>query len=733
MFGLASLLAAALLFAVQPMAAKMLLPRLGGVPAVWTTCLLFFQSVLLVGYAYAHAVARLPMRAQFGAHLTLLAMGAGVLPLTLLDIPTQPDADPLWVLWVLARLLLLPTVLLAASAPLLQSWFTRVAKGRSPYPLYAASNAGSLIALLGYPLWLEPQLSLAAQARVWQLGYYSGAALIVLCGALALRPVGAEPQPAEQVGNTQVAAAGQLAPALWRWTIHAFIPASLLMGATSYASTDLAAVPLLWVVPLALYLLTYIVAFARPKAEPSSRLNGVFVLLTAILVFMFLPQTSASVPLVLVHWFYLTLGALIFHQRLAALQPPTAQLTWFYLSIALGGVLAGFVHALIAPLLFSRVLEYPLTMALACACLPSRVRPSERARQERFVSGLGLAPEQALGASTPSPWPRRLDLLVPLCVALAAAALTRLELGRAARISVALGLPLIVGGLLSLGRRGRFALTIVALVAATQFDPRVIARERSFLGTLRVETMDGYRVLFHGTIIHGRQPTDPARRHEATTYYAPGSPLERVFAARRRAWAKARIAVIGLGVGTLAAYAQPEQRFRFYELDPAVLKLARRHFTYLQDSLAPIQVILGDGRLSLAREPPYIHDVLIADAFSSDAVPLHLLTREALAIYMRALSPGGVLIVNATNRYLRIDNATLALAQDASLFAMVARDRVFNAAGRVASTWVLIARRESDVADLRADKRWQPAPSMSHLRVWTDDYSSILPALRTQR
>ncbi len=694
-----ALLGAALVFLVQPVVARMLLPRLGGAASVWTTCLVFFQCALLAGYAWAHgAPAVVGLRRHAALHVALLVAALASLPVALRD-PAPPRAgDPTaWMLGVLSLSVGVPFVLASASAPLLQRWLA--ARGAaSPWSLYAASNVGSLVALLGYPTLVEPTLGLRAQGIAWSVGFALLAVLTAAC-ARGLRHVRV-PAPALE---GQVYGRAPDARDRLRWAALAFVPSSLLLGATAYITTDLAAVPLLWAIPLTLYLVSFIVVFSREPTRPDPRTVASLAGLAVLLFVFTLPRLTPGYVLGALHLALLFLCALVFHGELARRRPVPEHLTAFYLSVAAGGALAGVLCALVAPRVFRGVTEYPLAIALAVVLLP---RPE--------------------GARAPRPDTWR-DVAIPVGVGLVAQGLFEAGLQGAAGRFTTYGLPVALCAVLSGSSRLRVGLSLFAIVVASRADPTALYQTRTFYGVLRVEHSDGYATLFHGTTIHGREFLDPALRGTPSTYYARGGPVGDVFAARAVALEGADVAVVGLGVGTLAAYARAGQRWTFFELDPAVVDVARRYFSFLARSSAASSVVLGDGRLGIAGAPPGRYGLIALDAFSSDAVPVHLLTREAFALDAARLRPGGVLLVNLTNRYVRLDGVLAAAARDLGLLAWVRRDR---AGGRVPSTWALLARSPADVGTLAADPRWQvlaPAPGD---RAWTDDRAGLLGVLR---
>jgi hypothetical protein len=697
---------------------KLLLPFVGATPAAWTTCLLFFQVALLAGYAYAHGV-RLPPLVHVGlVALAILALPVGIRA----GSAPPPGDDP--TLWILGRLAVgvgAPFLVLAATAPLLQRWYPG-----EPYPLYAASNAGSFVALLAYPLVIEPRLALAEQTRWFGAGYLAFVAAILVCAAASWK-------------RPPVEASAAVPTSTWlRWLALAFVPSSLMIGATTYVSTDLAAIPLLWIVPLALYLASFVIVFARPGQPPPRVVSTGFVVLLLPLYFLVLSPVSSGPGLLFAHMALLFLAALLFHGELVRLAPPRAQLTRFYLALALGGALGGLWNTL-APWIFTGITEYPLTMVLGLALLPRR--PPRRLageRQRELLRSVGIDPDGVAGlerdAAVDAAWQRQLDVVVPLAttVGALAAGYFLVDAGGAARAATALGLPIVLCAAASLGRPHRLALGLCGVLLAASLgagqSDLVRFRDRSFFGTLRVEDQRGVRSLVHGTIIHGQQSLDPGLRREPIAYYHRSGPIGAVFADVDARWPAARVAVLGLGTGALAAYGRSGDAFDFFEIDAAVERVARdpRLFTWLADTPATVRVVLGDARLTLARTDA-TYELIMADAFSSHAIPMHLVTREALAMYVSRLAPGGLVVFHISSPYLRLDGPLGALARESGMVGVIRRDEERGNPLKVPSTWVVVARTGEDLAGLSRDPRWQPLPPVG--RAWTDDFSDLLGAL----
>ena len=746
-------ISALLLFWIQPLVAKRLLPALGGTPAVWNTCLLFFQTLLLGAYAYAHVASRLSLRVGMILQLVLLAAGASLLPPGIADatLYAAPDAAPVvWLAGVLLAAVGAPVFALGASAPLLQRWFagTMHARAADPYFLYAASNAGSLLALLLFPFLFEPALDARRQSALWSIAYGALILLTAWCAMLARHAGGAAVRLTNSTAASTIDANGAAWRGRLRWLALSFVPSSLVSGVTTYITTDIAAVPLLWVLPLALYLLTFVLAFARRRPVSAERLArataGAGVIVALVLM------SGATEPvlfLVLVHLAFFVLAALALHTRLADSRPMPARLGEYYLWLAAGGALGGAFNAIVAPVVFDTTFEYPLAIVLACALLPLRAESRRTKRHGTRVDDTTLINDAAdaldEAARTRGSWLHDLAWSASLGLLTAALAFVvmRIELGTLERVALAVGVPLFALNHLFTKSARRFAFGLAGVMLASSLltldAGTTLHRERSFYGALRVTHEADAHKLYHGSTLHGRQFTDAARACEPLSYYHREAPLGSVFAALDET-ARAepmRVAVVGLGTGATGAYSRADQTWTFYELDPAVTRLARdtRFFTYLTNcTAAPHTVVTGDARLRLRDAPDAGHDLIVLDAFSSDAVPIHLLTREALALYLSKLAPDGWLALHVSNRTLDLHGVISRLAADAGVRALYANDPVHDPrAGREPSQWIVLARPEIDLSVLTArDRRWQPLPARPDAPLWRDDFSSIVSALR---
>jgi hypothetical protein len=709
---------ALLMFWSELLIGKMVLPLLGGTPMVWTACVVFFQSLLLAGYVGAHWSLRLGPGVRAMLYLAVIAASLPFLPIGAdAARPPPADADPRpWLIGWLTAAVGAPFLVLAAAGPLLQAWFARTRHPRAadPYFLYVASNAGSLIGLLAFPVLAEPQWSLSQQSALWSRAYGAFAALLVVAALVASRGA-----PSAVAAERPVAAAPPVRDRL-RWVALAFAPSSLFLGLTSLITTDIAAVPLIWMLPLAAYLITFMIAFARRPPVPhwmASKVHPVAVLPALFFWFWDIGVANFMMIGLLFAAFFAT--ALVCHGELARTRPAASRLTDFYLCLSFGGMLGGIFNLLVAPLVFDRVFEYPLVLVLALLLRPA--------------------------ADSPAADGRRLDLLIPagwLAAMLAALLLYRAEI--IPRESEVIGTLSVLMGMfivLSQSRRLRFGLIAAGLLIANQVVPLdrgdVIYASRNFFGVSRVieDRPAKVRLLYNGTTQHGAQHTDQ-RRLLPVSYYAADGPLGQAFALPEIDRADAVVAAIGLGAGAAACHARKGQRVTFYEIDPAVKRIATDPalFTFLRDCPAKSEVVLGDGRILLARAPAASLDLIVLDAFSSDAIPVHLLTREALALYRSRLKPGGLLLAHTSNRYLDLTQVLAPLARDAGLSAFVRTyepppDSVSEAVSN--AQWVLLAPAGSPAArSVGSDPTWDPLEAGPDAPVWTDSFSSLLGILR---
>ncbi len=751
---------AALLFLVQPLVGKLLLPLVGGTPGVWNACMVFFQSVLLAGYLYAHrSTGKLGVKRQAAFHL--LALAAVVVsfkvavavsetgsPVAVVSSVLPDDQDSS--LLVFAQLgaavglaVGVPFFVLSTTSPLLQRWFAASGHpaARDPYFLYAASNAGSLLGLLAYPLLIEPELTLAQQKWVFAGGVLGYVALVVTCALTVIRG-SAEPQkdaaPTEEAAVPNPALEHIPRARIARWVALAALPSSLLLGVTTHVSTDLAPVPLLWVVPLALYLTSFILVFARwPDGvhRVVGRVTPMLILFVAITLL-----TYAAEPLAVVgclHMLAFFGVCLVCHGELAKDRPPPEHLTGFYFWMSLGGVLGGLFNALVAPIVFARLgmVEYPLALVLAGAVRPRADDTDPGLRAADVILVLVLL---ALSIG--------LVLAVPLLIAVptepdAPDALA----ARLLRGGLMFGVPAVAAFAL-VRKPARYALSLAALFVAGSLDSKhfgeTLHMERNFFGVIRVtKSPDGQFIrLIHGTTMHGQQRAAEPGRPRPMTYYHERGPVGHLFACLPPERTK-RVGVVGLGTGAVAHYARPGEKWTFYEIDPAVVRVAqdRQYFRFLAECLGECNVVLGDARRQLSKVPDATFDVIILDGFCSDAIPVHLLTREAIALYVSKLTPNGVLLLHISNNHLDLKPLIRRLADDHSpaLTVRYCHDKPTDAEsadGKSESQWMVLARTEADLAGLalgaplppgakrqvweRVD--WRDGP------LWRDDFANLL-------
>lgn len=703
-----------LLFVVQPLVARLALPLLGGAPGVWNSAMLVFQLLLLGGYAYAHAISRLSFKKQALTHLGLLALAALTLPITLADVP--PPAAGWEVLWVpsLFFVTIGPVfLLLAAQSSLMQHWYAAGPDSRNPYRLYAASNLGSFAGLLAYPLWLEPEMSLGEQSKSWAIGYLT---LIVVVGLAAAsqwnlaervrRPEQAAPPP--RIGARR----------LLLWLALAAVPSGLTLSTTTLLTTDLMAMPLLWIIPLGVYLLSFSVAFSDTGdwTRILSRYAPVPLLLVGSLAMISGGQANPAIALAMVALLFVLSVAL--HGRLYALRPPAERLTLFYLVVAAGGALGGTFTALVAPVAFDWVYEHAILLVAAALLIPQLPllpfvsRYWQRGRNARLIAGLIV-----LGAAS---------LAWRLAVAV--------EKGEGSDILMIVCL-LCLLGIVLIGKRWAFAAVFTLLMVghgglSTLELSAAGARSRSYFGVYSVdESSDGaIRHLTHGTTIHGRQWLEAGRRRDPTAYYGRSSGAG---IALSQAEPDARVGVAGLGVGTLACYRKSGQEWTFFEIDPRIARYSREGtFTFLADCAPDARIVIGDARLELAEAPSGHFEVLVIDAFTSDAIPMHLLTREAFATYGRALSEDGVLLVHISNRFINLAPMVSALAEAGGWHGRMRFDDD-PGPGLTTSNWIALARSDErlDRLENSSPLSWQVLPPPSP-HTWTDDNASLIPLIR---
>ncbi len=723
LFTLTILAGSFLLFLMQPMVARMALPHLGGAPNVWNSAMLVYQALLLGGYAYAHAMGRFSLAKQGFIHIVVLLMGGLTLPLALAQIaPPAPGWEALWVPWLFMLTVGPAFFAISAQAPLIQRWFAAHPDAGNPYPLYAASNLGSFAGLLTYPLLAEPLLPLGQQSRYWAIGYVL---LIILVIAVVLARRGAVAGPIPRAAPANVAGKGSRHRTGWKtiglWLGLSAVPSGLMLSTTTFLTTDIMAMPLLWVIPLGLYLLSFSIAFAGNRT-----LATLFVFLAPVVLLVdgslaMFAAGRADLLAAVASVIMLFVVAVALHARLYESRPDPSELTRFYLVMSIGGALGGLFTALIAPVAFDWTWEHPLLILGAAALLP-------------------LGPwVRLIGNRIGNPRVLRILLVAALMIALNAALALFVSSVANANLSAlqwAALLGILALSLLFAARRWSFvagtAVLLLSLGGAAHLYTMVDGqRERSYFGIYSLRERDnGDLQLMHGTTVHGIQRAGNDLATEPTTYYGRTSG---VGLALRQADAMfgpgARIGVVGLGVGTLACYREEGQDWTFFEIDPVVLHFSDRgEFTYLSRCAPDSPVIIGDARLKLEGMAENRFDILVIDAFSSDAIPLHLLTYEAIGIYRRALDDDGVLVMHISNNYIRLEPVIARLAASHVLRTIIRKDGHDDATSQYPSSWVALARDDAHLAKLKEAGGWEElAPPEG--RVWTDDYASILPYL----
>jgi SAM-dependent methyltransferase len=709
-----------LLFLVQPMIARMALPRLGGAPAVWNSAMLVYQALLLAGYAYAHWLGRLPARRQAIVHIALFCIAAVTLPIALYDGHIDSGRNPvIWVPWLLLTSIGPLFFVIASQAPLIQRWFS-ISGGENPYPLYAASNLGSFAGLLTYPLVVEPMLDTRAQSLLWSGGYALVALLTLLC-ALRL------PRIAAAVAQAPTTPAPGWRLTL-RWIALAAIASGLMLSTSLHLTTDVAAMPLMWVIPLGLYLLSFTVAFSehRELAELFGKIAPYSLLAAALTTFIGSGASPHGAAVLVVGNLFII--ACVLHARMFDSRPAPEHLTRFYLAMSVGGAIGGLFCALLAPLIFDWTYEHPILLIAAALAIVHR--PAFRAaaafwqRHHRSYALTALILAVLFGAASIGQIPS-------------------FTLSYSGTILIGIGIASV--GALCGGHRllfvGALIATMLSMGGWRVFKQTMTEGQmtRSYFGINSVEPVEDIAVaLVHGTTIHGVQLRDPAYRLTPPTYYTRSSGIGLTMAAVPTLFGEnARIGVLGLGAGALTCYAKPGQDWRFYEIDPAVVAIARdpRHFTFISSCRPDIPIIIGDARLTVAQQPAASADVLVVDVFSSDAVPIHLLTREAFAVYRRHLAPNGLLVFHISNRFLDLKPVIAAAAEEgwtARLRRSYEAESDEEALYFAPSDWVAMSPDPKTIAALERATRpeyWSLLQKTPGFRPWTDQYGSILPLL----
>lgn len=724
LFSVTLFLSAALLFWIQPMFGKMILPLLGSTPSVWNTCMVFYQAGLLLGYVYAHAsITYLGIRKQAIVHMGILLIPLFFLPITVHGWVPPDKMNPVpWIFALMTISIGAPFFILSASAPMLQKWFsaTKHKSADDPYFLYAASNLGSMLVLIGYPFFIEPRLRLMEQSRFWQYTYFVYFALIVACAAVLFK----QTAKTKEEAITEVQSTDD-SPKLTneqrkKWVLLSLVPSALMLSVTSFISTDVSPVPLIWIVPLAIYLLTFIIVFSK---NPFFKHEQMVQIMPYILLGSFVYIACKGYPIWVVfslHLISFFVCTMVCHGELARTRPSTKYLTEFYLWISIGGCLGGIFNTLIAPLVFKEIIEYPLALILACFLKPA-LEPSKKEEGNDIkddiiwavVIGISIFIIKHLIGEIRTTNPNFLSN--PYWLANA----------------IVYGIPSLFIARKFASNPRRFALSVAAVILVYSYQinqgQKTILRERNFFGIHRIGLDHQEKVisLYHNTTLHGSQTIADKNKCIPTTYYNPDGPIGQMFNAFKDDKGKTNIAALGVGTGSVSCFGREDQQYVFYEIDPYIVDLNKsgKYFTYLLNSPPKIKFVYGDGRLKLKKAPKHYFDFIILDAFSSDAIPVHLITKEAMKLYLSKLDSDGIIVFHVSNRYLDLKPVIGNLAEDLHLVGIFEDDN--GDQSRMASRYVLVARKREDFGSLLNDTRWQQLQGKLSLKVWTDDYSNI--------
>ncbi len=716
---------ALLMFVLQPLFGKLLLPLLGGTPAVWNSCMVFYQSILFLGYLYAHLLGtRLKSNHQIIVHLAVISLSFLALPVSLPEnlIPPTEGNPTLWLFSTLALAIGLPFFVLSTTAPLIQKWFAHVGHHNSndPYFLYAASNTGSLVSLLSYPFLIEPNWGLNAQQSDWTLGYVALCVLIGGCGFALWKNY-------QSIDSENVTISASNAPPLsWKtkfyWGALAFVPSSLLLGLTNFISTDIASVPLLWIIPLTVYLFSFVVVFSRWNDKS----HAWFVRLQPIFLIPFVAYAFIN-PADLPYWMYLFFHVIAFffaimvcHGELAAQRPHSEHLTTYYLIMSFAGMLGGMFNTFVAPFVFNGIYEYPLMIIAALLLRPSLKKLSFKETSLQLIDPLLLL---IIGVGIYFSVSNLTDyfdgVVISLCVLTIAVYFLRQRV---------------------VAYAGLMGVIISAAMSLHHAESHTLMQERTFFGVMAVRESvltdekgqpEMYHELFHGTTKHGAQRLISTESKTPLTYYSRPSPMGQLFKtfdAQNENW---NIGVVGLGAGALACYAKPSQTWTLYEIDPLVVDIAKNpaYFSYLSQCAPNAVSEIGDARLSIQNKPDGTFDLLMMDAFSSDAVPTHLLTREAIELYFKKLKPNGILAFHITNRHLLLKKVVSIHAEEMHLAALINEFKPQTDAPLIVATdWVVLAKNPETLKPLQASQigSWQKMPLYFDMPAWTDDFTNIV-------
>ena len=715
------------MFVLQPLFGKLLLPLLGGTPAVWNSCMVFYQSLLFLGYLYAHLIAsRLHPQRQVIVHLSVIALSLLALPIALPEnlIPPTQNNPTFWIFSTLALAIGLPFFILSTTSPLMQKWFSNIGHKNSadPYFLYAASNTGSLVSLLSYPFLIEPNWGLSAQQADWSMGYLGLCILIALCGAAQWKNYQAS-QLADSPLTTKITQAPLLS---WKtklyWGALAFVPSSLLLGLTNFISTDIASVPLLWIIPLTVYLLSFVIVFSRWNDKSHSwliKLQPLFFIPFVAYAFI----NPADLP----YWAYLGFHVIAFffavmvcHGELAAQRPHSAHLTTYYLIMSFAGMLGGMFNTFLAPFVFNGIYEYPLMIIAALLLRPSAAELSVKEVAMQLIDPLLLL---GIGVGIYFSVTNLIGYFDGIVISLIILTIAVYFMRK--RVVAYAGL---------------IGVIICAAMSLHHAESHTLMQERTFFGVMAVRESvltdennqpETYHELFHGTTKHGAQRLIASESKTPLTYYSRPSPMGQLFKTFDQVNENWNIGVVGLGAGALACYAKPSQTWTLYEIDPLVVDIAKNtaYFTYLSQCAPNAVSEVGDARLSLQNKPDGSFDLLMMDAFSSDAVPTHLLTKEAIELYFKKLKPNGILAFHITNRHLLLKKVVSIHAEQMHLAALINEFKPQTDAPLIVATdWVVLAKNSDTLKPLQTSQigSWQKMPLYFDMPAWTDDFTNIV-------
>jgi len=711
LYSITLVLSSSLLFVVQPMFSKMVLPLLGGTPQVWNTAMVFFQVSLLAGYAYAHGITKfLNIKSQGVLHLILLILFFFVLPISLTEnqVPSIDHNPTLWQLTLMLMTMGGPFFIISASAPMLQRWFsfTDHKDADNPYFLYGASNLGSVSALLLYPIIIEPNIDLDQQSYSWMYGYIILIVLIVIC-CLSIWKIKLKKTAIKMSRKIDIITFKTRS----KWIILSFIPSSLMLGVTTYITTNIASAPLIWIIPLLLFIITFIIVFSRkPIISESTASNflGYLIIYMFINLFIFGSGGLVNVPIHMGLFFF---AALTCHSLLASSKPSAEHLTEFYLMISIGGALGGVFNALIAPNIFIVPIEYAIALAGAVFMRLSNVK------QEKI---------------------KAIDVMLGV---LAAGAIISLREEYSMTIKILLSAVTLVGLTLTLNKRWVFASAVlIPLLISTPgnlinfFTEDLIFKDRNFFGVVRVMNNNNQRIFIDGTTIHGTQFSDKKDELKLTSYYTKTSPISDLFEYATQEFDEQKVAVLGLGVGVTACYYKKGRRFDFYEINPATINIAEnpKYFSFLSNCGSPYEIYQGDARIELKKRKDHNYDFIFADAYSSDNIPIHLITREAVALYLKKLNSKGILGFNISNSYVDIEPVLTEIANSFNIkgYSKLSKGALIegtNIKGEVAQAFAFARNKKQE--EYLISKGWKLGQKRKGVGLWTDKFSNIITVL----